>query len=90
MKEPTFCTPSVILGSVSSALPHFRKGRTDQSFFVPKQEIVDNGYDLSLNRYKEIEIEEVEHRSPAEILDELDALEVEIQDGLKRLREMLA
>ena len=47
-------------------------------------------YDLSLNRYKEIEIEEVEHRSPAEILDELDALEVEIQDGLKRLREMLA
>jgi type I restriction enzyme M protein len=64
--------------------------RTDQSFFVPKQEIVDNGYDLSLNRYKEIEIEEVEHRSPVEILDELDALEVEIQDGLKRLREMLA
>jgi type I restriction enzyme M protein len=66
------------------------RARTDQSFFVPKQEIVDNGYDLSLNRYKEIEIEEVEHRSPAEILDELDALEVEIQDGLKRLREMLA
>ena len=52
--------------------------------------IVDNNYDLSLNRYKEIELEEVEHRSPQEILDELDALEVEIQDGLKRLREMLA
>lgn len=66
------------------------RARTDQSFLVPKQEIVDNGYDLSLNRYKELEIEEVEHRSPTEILDELDALEVEIQDGLKRLREMLA
>jgi len=64
--------------------------RTAQSFMVPRQEIVDNGYDLSLNRYKEIEVEDVEHRSPAEILDELDALEVEIQDGLKRLREMLA
>jgi len=64
--------------------------RTAQSFMVPRQEIVDNGYDLSLNRYKEIEVEEVEHRSPAEILDELDALEVEIQDGLKRLQEMLA
>jgi type I restriction enzyme M protein len=64
--------------------------RTDQSFLVPKQEIVENGYDLSLNRYREIEIEDVEHRSPLEILDELDALEVEIQDGLKRLREMLA
>ncbi|MBN9201476.1 MAG: DNA methyltransferase [Microbacterium sp. SCN 70-18] len=66
------------------------RARTDQSFLVPKREIVDNRYDLSLNRYKELEIEEVEHRSPTEILDELDALEVEIQDGLKRLREMLA
>ena len=57
---------------------------------VAKADIVAQGYDLSLNRYKEIEIEEVEHRSPSEILDELDALEVQIQDGLKRLREMLA
>ncbi|SIT74155.1 class I SAM-dependent DNA methyltransferase [Microbacterium sp. RU33B] len=64
--------------------------RTAQSFLVPKQEIVDNGYDLSLNRYKELEVEEVEHRSPVEILDELDALEVEIQAGLAKLREMLA
>lgn len=64
--------------------------RTAQSFLVPKREIVDNGYDLSLNRYKEIEVEEVEHRLPTEILDELDAIEVEIQAGLARLREMLA
>lgn len=64
--------------------------RTEQSFLVPKQEIVDNGYDLSLNRYKELEVEEVEHRSPVDILDELDALEDEIQAGLARLREMLA
>ncbi|GAA1059771.1 type I restriction-modification system subunit M [Agromyces bracchium] len=64
--------------------------RTAQSFLVPKQEIVENGYDLSINRYKEIEHEEVEHRSPEEILDELDALEVEIAEGLKRLRGMLA
>lgn len=64
--------------------------RTAQSFVVPKSEIVENRYDLSLNRYKELEIEKVEHRSPDEILDELDALEVEIQDALKRLREMLA
>jgi type I restriction enzyme M protein len=66
------------------------RARTEQSFLVPRQEIVDNGYDLSLNRYKEIEVEEVEHRSPLEILDELDALELEIQDGLRKLREMLA
>ena len=73
-----------------SRSPEHSRPRTAQSFLVPKQEIVDNGYDLSLNRYKELEIEEVEHRSPQEILDELDALEVEIQDGLKRLRKMLA
>ena len=66
------------------------RSRTDQSFLVPRQEIVDNGYDLALNRYKEIELEVVEHRSPQEILDELDALELEIQAGLQRLREMLA
>jgi len=73
-----------------SRSPEHDRPRTAQSFLVPKQEIVDNGYDLSLNRYKELEIEDVEHRSPTQILDELDALEVEIQDGLKRLREMLA
>ncbi|MCT9001223.1 type I restriction-modification system subunit M [Microbacterium memoriense] len=70
--------------------PEHTRPRTAQSFLVPKQEIVDNAYDLSLNRYKELEIEEVEHRSPTEILNELDALEVEIQAGLARLREMLA
>lgn len=64
--------------------------RTAQSFLVPKSEIADNHYDLSINRYKEIEHQEVEHRSPEEILDELDALEVEIADGLRSLRAMLA
>lgn len=70
--------------------PEHDRPRTAQSFLVPKQEIVDNGYDLSINRYKEIEHEEVEHRSPEEILDELEALEGEIAEGLKRLRGMLA
>jgi len=66
------------------------RARTDQSFFVPKAEIVSNGYDLSINRYRETVHEVVEHAAPAEILAELDALEGEIQAGLKRLREMLA
>ena len=46
--------------------------RTDQSFCVPKADIVANGYDLSINRYKEIVHDEVEHRDPREILKELD------------------
>lgn len=63
--------------------------RTAQSFCVPKSEIAANGYDLSLNRYKEVEHEHVEHREPKEILAELWKLEEEIQAGMKELEKML-
>lgn len=63
--------------------------RTEQSFFVPKQEIVDNGYDLSINKYKKAEYVPVEYPPTSEILDKLDELEKEITKGLKELREML-
>ncbi|MCF7777424.1 N-6 DNA methylase [Sulfitobacter sp. M220] len=64
--------------------------RTAQSFMVPAAEIIATGsWDLSLNRYKEIEHEEVEHQSPAEIIAELRALEGEITEGLDRLEGML-
>jgi len=63
--------------------------RTAQSFCVPKADIVAQGYDLSINRYKEVVHEEVEHRPPHEILDELDGIEKEIIKGMKELRGML-
>ncbi len=63
--------------------------RTDQSFCVPKEEIAAADYDLSLNRYKEIAHEEVDHRPPKEIIAELNALEKEIRDGLDELEAML-
>ena len=63
--------------------------RTEQSFFVPKQEIVDNGYDLSINKYKKTEYVAVEYPPTREILDRLDQLEAEIQEGLKKLRGMV-
>lgn len=63
--------------------------RTAQSFVVPKAEIAANGYDLSLNRYKEVEHEAVEHRDPKEILAELWKLEDEIQKGMNELETML-
>lgn len=63
--------------------------RTEQSFFVPKQEIVDNGYDLSINKYKKTEYVAVEYPPTAEIMDRLDELENEIAMGLKELRKML-
>src|SRR5207245_3188985 len=52
--------------------------RTAQSFHVPKADIAAQGYDLSLNRYKEVLHEVVEHHPPKEILAELVKLEEEI------------
>lgn len=63
--------------------------RTAQSFRVPKSDIEDQGYDLSLNRYKEVVHEEVEHSPPLEILAALSQLEAEIQQGMKELEGML-
>jgi type I restriction enzyme M protein len=63
--------------------------RTAQSFVVPKADIAAAGWDLSLNRYKEIVREDVTHRSPREILAELVRLEDEIRDGMQKLEEML-
>lgn len=64
--------------------------RTAQSFVVPAADIIATGsWDLSLNRYKEIEHEEVDHAAPAEIIAELRALEAEIAEGLDRLEGML-
>ncbi|MCU0549537.1 MAG: type I restriction-modification system subunit M [Leptolyngbya sp. Prado105] len=63
--------------------------RTAQSFCVPKDEIAENGYDLSLNRYKEVVHEEVDHVPPEKILVTLDELEAKIQKGMKELKEML-
>ena len=56
---------------------------------MPKQEIVDNGYDLSINKYKKTEYVAVEYAPTSEILDELDELEKQIAAGLKELREIL-
>ncbi|MGW4715367.1 type I restriction-modification system subunit M [Nocardia sp. NPDC004260] len=64
--------------------------RTEQSFCVPKAEIAAQDYDLSLNRYKEIVHQEVEHRPPLEIIEELESVEADIQQGMSDLKGMLA
>ena len=63
--------------------------RTDRSFLVPKNEIASNSYDLSINRYKEVEYETVKHDSPQEILQRLAMLDEEIAEGRKALERML-
>lgn len=63
--------------------------RTEGSFFVPKQEIADNDYDLSINKYKKVEYVPMEYPSTAEIMADLHELEMEITAGLAELEEML-
>ncbi len=63
--------------------------RTEQSFFVPKQEIVDNDYDLSINKYKKVEYVPVEYPPTSEIMANLRALEKEISSSMDDLEKML-
>jgi type I restriction enzyme M protein len=65
------------------------RARTEKSFFVPKDEIVQNDYDLSINKYKKTEYKPVEYAPTARILAELQELEQEIAQGLKELEGML-
>lgn len=70
--------------------PERSRARTDQSFLVPKADIVAQGYDLSINRYKEVEYDEVEHRAPLDIIADIEQLEREIATGLTELKAMLS
>ena len=63
--------------------------RTAKSFFVPKDEIVENGYDLSINKYKKTEYKAVEYAPTSEILADLHELEMQITAGLAELEAML-
>ena len=63
--------------------------RTDPSFFVPKDEIVSNDYDLSINKYKEVKYVAVEYPPTSEIMAKLDALELEIGNEMEALRDLL-
>ena len=65
------------------------KSRTGKSFMVDKEEIAENDYDLSINKYKEIEYEEVEYDPPQVIIGRIESMEREIQDGLEDLKKIL-
>ncbi len=64
--------------------------RTAKSFMVPVEEIREKGYDLSINKYKEIVYEKVEYEPTEMILGRINDLEKEIQGELAKLQEMLA
>ena len=63
--------------------------RTDKSFFVPKEEIIGNDYDLSINKYKKTEYVAVEYPSSQEIMAELRNLEKQISEAMDELEKLL-
>ncbi|HDR8249735.1 class I SAM-dependent DNA methyltransferase [Bacillus cereus] len=63
--------------------------RTEKSFFVPVEEIIENAYDLSINRYKESEYKEVQYEKPRDIIQCIEKIEVEIIEGIKELKKMI-
>lgn len=65
------------------------RSRTDQSFIVTREEIVENGYELSINKYKKTEYIPVEYPPTSELLQEIRTLEAEITKGLDELEGML-
>ena len=80
-------TPPVTDGDIP--LIEGDRARTEQSFFVPRQEIADNGYDLSINKYKQVKYVPVKYPSTTELMADLHGLEMEITAGLAELEEML-
>ena len=66
-----------------------QRARTEQSFFVPVEEIRANGYDLSINKYKEIEYTPVEYPSTDKLIEQIEALNEEYEDSIQRLKILL-
>ena len=63
--------------------------RTEKSFLVPRQEIVDNDYDLSINKYRKVEYQQETYRPSAEIIDDMIRLNKELEADLQTLRKMV-
>ena len=63
--------------------------RTEQSFFVPVEDIIANEYDLSINKYKEVVYETVQYESTEVIMGKIEALEKEIQAEMVELKKLL-
>ena len=65
------------------------RSRTEQSFFVPIEEIEKNNFDLSINRYKEIVYEKIEYEKPSKIITDIEEVNVKITKELKELKELI-
>ncbi|MTD54067.1 type I restriction-modification system subunit M [Amycolatopsis pithecellobii] len=82
--------PDVLERWKAHATTERARARTEKSFTVPKEEIAAQGYDLSINRYKEIVHDEVEHRPPVGIIAEIETLNDAIAKGMAELKARLS
>ena len=87
--QPEKCDLADILARWRNREAEHKRARTDQSFLVPKAGIAGNDYDLSINRYKEVEYEAVEYDPPKVIMDRLVELETEITKGREALDRLI-
>lgn len=78
-----------IINRYNNLVGEIGRKRIDRSFFVPKEEIVSYDYDLSINRYKEVEIITQEYEKPQQILNEICSLEEEIRSGFGELKTIM-
>jgi len=83
-------------GDIPDIIERFRKrfeenpeDRRRKCFFVPFDEIKENGYDLSISKYKEIEYEEVNYDPPEIIIEKIGDIEDQIKANIGELKEML-
>jgi len=83
-------------GDIPDILLHYHNRKKEnpadrkaKCFFVPVREIKENGYDLSISRYKEIEYKEVQYEKPEVILNKIEKLENEILKGVAELKDQL-
>lgn len=81
--------PDILVRWRQRDVTEYDRPRTAQSFCVPKTDIATQGYDLSINRYKEVVHEEITYQPPKEILSDIAKLEEEIQHGIKDLEGKL-
>ena len=88
-QEISECDIPDIINRFSNLEAETERARTEQSFFVPVDEIVANDYDLSINKYKEVVYEKVEYEPTEVIMGKIEQIESEIQAEFAELKNLL-
>lgn len=88
-QEISDCDISDIIDRFNNLEAEKDRARTEQSFFVPVEEIVSNDYDLSINKYKEVVYEKIEYDPSDVIIERIEQLEGQIQAEIVELKRLL-